>query len=87
MESIPTGMPSSGPFYGCCKSTWSHLPSDTPGFPQVFFHGFKCQLLLRSETLPEVYGTSGIYLKGSPIPYGQILLSLKSSGTSFAPRQ
>lgn len=87
MESVPTSRPSSGPFYGCCKSTWSHLPPDTPGFPKVFFHGLKCQLRPRPETLPGVYDTSGVSLKESPIPYGQIILSLKSSGTSFSFRR
>ena len=44
-----------------------------------------CQFLLRTEMLPEVYGTYGISLKSSPIPSGQSPLPLKSSGTSFHP--
>lgn len=60
-----------------------HLLLDTPRSPRSF-HWFECQFLPGQEMLPEVYGTSGINLKSSPIPSGHIPLLLKSSGTPFS---
>ena len=82
----PTGRLSSAPFYGCCKSTGTICFLTLPG-PHRSFRWLDCQFLLRPEMLPEVYGTSGVSLKSSPIPSGQSPLPLKSSGTSFSSMQ
>lgn len=83
MGPVPTGRPSSVPFYGCCKSTGTICFLTLPA-PHRSFRWLDCQFLLRPEMLPEVYGTSGVSLKSSPIPSGQFPHPLKSSGTSFS---
>lgn len=47
------------------------------------FHWLECQLLLRPEMHPEVYGTSGIYLKGQSSPLWTVSCSSQEFRHSF----